>query len=133
MGTELAHVFVSHRKDDAATAERLARDLSSVGHTVWFDEWDIALGDSIVERINAGLAGTSYLILCYSAAPDGVMSPWTSREWMSALYRQLEGHDIRILPVKFGGSAPAILADLKYADLAKDWDIGIGQLIKAIR
>ncbi|MFF6784356.1 TIR domain-containing protein [Streptomyces sp. NPDC012510] len=127
----MANVFISHRKDDTALAERLAGNLSSAGHTVWFDEWEIHLGDSITERINAGLEGSSYLVLCYSAS--GVTSPWISREWMSTLYRQLEGHGVRILPVNFGGSAPAILADLKYADMSADWDAGLGQLLKAIR
>lgn len=130
-GTNMANVFISHRKDDAVQGERLAQDISAAGHSVWFDEWDIQLGDSVVERINSGLEGTAYLVLCYSAS--GVMSPWTTREWMSALHRQLEGSDVRILPVRFGGSAPAILADIKYADLSGDWDLGVAQLIRAIR
>ncbi|PWI20486.1 toll/interleukin-1 receptor domain-containing protein [Streptomyces sp. Act143] len=127
----MANVFLSHRMDDAPSTRKLADELTSAGHRVWFDEWEIQLGDSIVERINSGLEGTSYLVLCYSA--DGVTSPWISREWMSALHRQLEGHGVRILPVKFGGTAPAILADIKYADLAADWDLGVSQLLRAIR
>ncbi|MFI9828894.1 toll/interleukin-1 receptor domain-containing protein [Streptomyces sp. NPDC051913] len=127
----MANVFISHRKVDVSEAERLAEGVSAAGHQVWFDEWEIGIGDSIVDRITTGLEGTSYLVLCYSAA--GVMSPWISREWMSALHRQLDGCGVRILPVKFGGSAPAILADLRYADLSQDWDTGFGQLLKAIR
>ncbi|MGN9762841.1 toll/interleukin-1 receptor domain-containing protein [Streptomyces sp. SD31] len=127
----MANVFISHRKDDAAQADRLARDISAAGHDVWFDEWNIQLGDSVVERMNSGLEGAAYLVLCYSTS--GVMSPWTSREWMSALHRKLEGCDVHILPVKFGGSPPAILSDIKYADMSVDWDLGVTQLIKAIR
>jgi hypothetical protein len=127
----MANVFISHRKVDVSAAQRLAEEVSAAGHSVWFDEWEIGLGDSIVERIDAGLEGTSYLVLCYSAA--GVTSPWVSREWMSTLHRQLEGCAVRILPVKFGGSAPAILSDLRYADLSQDWDHGFDQLMKAIR
>ncbi|NEB05749.1 toll/interleukin-1 receptor domain-containing protein [Streptomyces sp. SID13726] len=129
----MANVFISHRTSDGAAAERLAREIATPGHTVWLDEWHIRLGDSIVEKINSGLDGASYLVLCYSDAPDGVQSPWTSREWMSALHRQLDGQGVRVLPVRFGGSAPAILADLKFADLAKDWDLGVRQLLQAIR
>ena len=45
-----------------------------------------------------------------------------SREWMSALARQIEGAQVRLLPVRLtGGSPPPILADLKYADLVTDW------------
>ncbi|WP_329332161.1 toll/interleukin-1 receptor domain-containing protein [Streptomyces sp. NBC_00663] len=127
----MANVFISHRKVDVSAAERLSQDISTAGHDVWFDEWEIGIGDSIVERIDSGLGGTSYLVLCYSAA--GVMSPWITREWMSALHRQMDGHGVRILPVRFGGSAPAILADLRYADLSTDWKLGLTQLLKAIR
>ncbi|MFE2064068.1 toll/interleukin-1 receptor domain-containing protein [Streptomyces sp. NPDC059467] len=127
----MANVFISHRKVDVSDAERLAHDVSAAGHAVWFDEWNIAIGDSVVERIDSGLDGTSYLVLCYSSA--GIAGPWISREWMSTLHRQLEGCGVRILPVRFGGAAPAILADLRYADLSVDWDIGLAQLLKAIR
>ncbi|MEU9350390.1 toll/interleukin-1 receptor domain-containing protein [Streptomyces griseoloalbus] len=127
----MANVFISHRKSDATAAKQLAGEILAAGHTVWFDEWEIGIGDSVVARINAGLEDTSYLVLCYSTAD--VTSPWVSREWMSALHRQMEGHNVRILPVRLSGSAPAILADVKYADLAEDWELGVEQLIKAIR
>jgi hypothetical protein len=128
----VAHVFVSHRGVDAHTAGRLAGELRAAGHEVWFDEWAIRLGDSIVGRIDEGLALAAYLVLCCS--PSGVHAPWISREWLSALQRQLDGHGIRVLPVLFtGGMAPPILADVKYADLGADWSQGMAQLLRAIR
>lgn len=127
----MAEVFISHRKADAAIAERLADDLKTAGHQVWFDEWEINIGDSIVERIDQGLEGTSYLILCYSSAG---LSPWVNREWMSALSRQLSGYPIKLLPALLsGGKAPAILADIKYADLRKDWNNNVQGLLKSIK
>jgi len=99
---------------------------------VWLDLWNIKLGDSIIERINEGLAGATYVVVCYSSA--GVTSPWMGREWMSALARQLEGHGVKILPVKLtGGGPPAILAGIKYADLVKDWTCGVAELLAAMR
>jgi hypothetical protein len=42
------------------------------------------------------------------------------REWMSALAGQPNGKGIELLPVRLtGGGAPAILEDIKYADLVK--------------
>lgn len=128
----MANVFLSHRGADAALAERLAKDIERAGHKVWLDEWVIDIGDSIVQRIDEGLTGAAYLVLCYSDC--GVMSPWISREWMSALHRQLEGHDVRILPAMLtGDEAPAILADVKAADLRADWDAGLARLLKSIK
>ena len=128
----MANVFISHRRSDASAAEKLAEHIKSGGHQVWFDEWEINIGDSIVERMHEGLEDAAYLVLCYSS--DGVMAPWISREWMSALARQLDGQHVKILPVLLtGGSPPAILADIKYADLVGDWDRGVQQLLRAIR
>jgi hypothetical protein len=126
----MARVFVSHRSADAKAALRLANDIRKSGHDVWLDEWEIQIGDSLVARIEAGLGGAGFLVLCYSDA--GVHSDWMSREWMSALARQLNGSSIRILPARIGGTPPAILADIKYADLVKDWDMGVRQLCAAL-
>lgn len=127
----MANVFLCHRKADAARAEQLAVELRAAGHQVWLDEWTIGVGDSIVAEIDKGLAGTHYLLLCYSAAGP---SDWTDREWQSTLHRQLAGQPVKILPARIsGGAPPAILADIAYADLVADWDAGLGKLLKAIR
>lgn len=127
----MANVFISYRTVDHLVAERLAVALRSRGHVVWLDTWNIAIGDSIVERVNKGLLTSAYLLLCYS--DSGSMSPWISREWMSVLARQLDGAHIRLLPVRLtGGAPPPILADLKYADLVSDWSGGIDALCDAL-
>jgi hypothetical protein len=128
----MANVFISHRRSDVPQAERLANEIRDAGHQVWFDEWDINLGDSVVGKMNEGLEGAAYVIVCYSSS--GVTSEWMSREWMSALARQLNGHGVKLLPVLLtGGEPPAILADLQYADLVKDWEQGVAKLLRAIR
>lgn len=127
----MPNVFISHRKTDAQMAEQLATEVRDAGHEVWFDEWKIDLGDSIVERIDEGLEGSNYLVLCYSSSG---MSDWVNREWMSALARQLSGHGVKVLPILLtGGKPPAILADIKYGDLTQDWSKGVSDLLRAIR
>ncbi|MBA3242822.1 MAG: toll/interleukin-1 receptor domain-containing protein [Acidobacteria bacterium] len=128
----MANVFISYRKSDEAQAERLATEVRGAGHHVWFDEWEIGLGDSVVGKMNEGLEGATYVVVCYSSS--GVTSPWMSSEWMSTLARQLDGHGVKLLPVLLtGGGPPAILADRKDADLVKDWPGGMAQLLRAIR
>ena len=132
MELQMPIVFVSHRGEDGPAAEQLASDLRARGHEVWLDRWEIGLGDSIVGRMNEGLAGAAYLVLCYSA--KGVEAPWISREWMSALARQLDGCRVKILPVLLsGGKPPAIMADVKYADLNADWPSGVNAISAAIK
>jgi hypothetical protein len=82
--------------------------------------------------MNEGLEGSTFLVLCYSSS--GVSSPWMSREWMAALARQLNGHNVRVLPVRLtGGQPPAILDDIRYADLVGDWSQGVIDLLEAIK
>lgn len=128
----MANVFISHRGSDTVQAERLAIEIRAAGHVVRLDEWELAIGDSVVEWMERGLADATYVVVCYS--DQGVLVPWMGREWMSALARQLNGHGVRLLPVRLtGGEPPALLADIKYADLVKDWSAGVAQLLKAIR
>jgi TIR domain len=128
----LSNVFISHRGGDSAEAMRLAEDIRAAGHQVWLDQWEVNVGDSIIERMNEGLKGATYVVVCCSST--GVGAPWMSREWMPALARQLDGHGIKVLPVRLtGGELPAVLADVKYADLVADWQRGVSALLRAIR
>lgn len=128
----MSTVFVSHRIADEHPAEQLAEDLRFAGHDVWLDTWEIGLGDSIIGKMDEGLTRSAYVVLCYSSS--GSHSSWMSREWMSALARQLDGRGVKVLPVRLtGGEPPAILADLKYADLTTDWAAGLRALLAAIR
>jgi hypothetical protein len=128
----MANLFISHRGADADAAERLAAELRAKGHQVWLDRWEIQTGDSIVGKIDEGLAGATYLVLCYS--DQGISAPWMGREWMSALARQLNSRGVKLLPLRLtGGEPPAILEDIRYADLVTDWDTGVAELLAAIR
>jgi hypothetical protein len=126
----MAEVFISHRKDDAALAEKLAVEIRNAGHKVWFDEWEIEVGDSIVEKVNDDLE-VSHFVFCYSSSGSSL---WTDREWMPTLARQLSGYNIKILPVYLTGKeGPILLYDLKAADLIKDWSKGVAALLRALR
>lgn len=123
--------FICYRSTDQALAEQLAAEILAAGHDVWLDLWKIGIGDSVVAEIDKGLTATNYLVLCYSAAGP---SDWTDREFHSALHRQLSGQSIKVLPARLsGGTPPAIVADIKYADLVTDWKQGVADMLRAIR
>src|SRR5262245_22543449 len=128
----MANVFISHRGADAEPARHLAKEIRTAGHEVWLDEWEIGIGDSIVGRIDEGLSRASHVVLCFSSA--AVAPAWMDAEWYSALARQLNNRGVKLLPVRLtGGEPPAILADVKYADLLTDWKSGLSALLRAIR
>jgi hypothetical protein len=126
----MPNVFISHRSADLDLARKLSAELKARGNEVWLDDERIRPGDSIVAEVQAGLIDARYLVLCLSS--DGP-SEWTDREWMPTLMRRLSGVDVKLLPVFLsGGALPAILADIQYVDLARDWNRGIDQLCSAI-
>jgi TIR domain len=127
----MSNVFISHRSGDLGLARKLSAELKSHGHAVWLDDESIIPGDSIVKEVESGLMGAGYVILCLSS--EG-LSDWVDREWMSTLARRLDGVNVKLLPVLLsGGKIPAILADIKYVDLVRDWGKGIDMLCTAIR
>ena len=128
----MATIMISHRTSDTSVAERLASDLTAAGHDVRLDTLDLQIGDSITSWMNTNLKDAKYLVLCYSSS--GIESPWMSREWFSMLARQLNGESVKILPVLLPGSKPpAILTDLKYANLSRIWTDGLSDLLNAIK
>ncbi len=55
-------VFLSHSSKDKAIVRALAARLKRDGLRVWFDEWEIRLGDSIPSMVDHGLEHSNYLI-----------------------------------------------------------------------
>src|SRR5690349_14304361 len=100
----MVRVFVCHRIVDKEAAAKLAFEIERQGHRIWFDSLEIKVGDSIVEKISEGLADADYVVVCFSSADQS--SPWMGREWMSTLARQLEGENVRLIPVLLSGEVP---------------------------
>lgn len=49
-------------------------------------------------------------------------------------HRGADTAEAKLLPVRLtGGDPPAILADIKYADLVTSWTRGVADLLRAIR
>lgn len=109
------HVFVCHASEDKPAARELASAMTKLGADVWFDEWEIRVGDSIVQKIGAGLGTLTHLVILLSK--NSVDKPWVQKELSSALMRQLSEKAVDVLPVRLDDCLiPPILADIKYAD-----------------
>jgi hypothetical protein len=63
------HVFISHASEDKEDiAKPLAGHFIRAGLRVWLDEMELAVGDSIREKIDYGLRNSAYGIVILS--PD---------------------------------------------------------------
>lgn len=91
-------MFISHSSaDNDAIARPLARALEEEGILVWFDEFEIIWGDSIIEKINEGIRKSVIGIIIFS--PSLVKQDnWGNHE--SRIFTQLmiEGK-FRLLPL----------------------------------
>jgi hypothetical protein len=124
-------IFISHSSKDKDFVVRLSNDLKNAGYQIWYSGWEIKVGDSIVKRINEGLAESSHLAVILS--PNSVTSKWVQQELNSVLMEQLSKQNIIILPILYQQcEIPLLLRDILYADMSTSYEIGLEQLLQAL-
>jgi tetratricopeptide (TPR) repeat protein len=96
-------VFCSHRSVDKPRVKEIAARLRSAGIDAWVDEWEIALGDDLVAKINQGLAEYDVGLLFLSKASMG--SGWVTAE-VSTLIHQMIVEGRSVIPVMLELDAP---------------------------
>lgn len=90
-------LFISHAGEDKAGFVRpLAEKLREAGISVWYDEFELNLGDSIRRSIEKGLSGSRFGAVVLSPAFFG--KEWPERE-LDALTSLEIGGKSRILPI----------------------------------
>jgi len=123
----MAHVFISYASSDNVFALRLASDLTLLGHSVWIDQWEIAVGDSLLRRIAEGVEGTEYMIVVLSHHTTS--SAWVQTEWQIKYFEELTYGRRLILPVLLEDcSVPALFRHKRFADFRSHYEIGFAQL-----
>ena len=124
-------VFISYSHEDRDFADGLAMQLVQQGVRVWVDRWELAVGDSLTERIQAAIAGASALLVILSQA--SVASEWCRRELTAGLVRELEEKRVVVLPVVTDDcEIPLFLRDKLYADFRTDRDRGLKDVLTAL-
>lgn len=124
-------IFISHSSKDKTTARWIGTDLKAAGHTPWFDEWDIHVGESIPEKISEGLSSADFVIVVLSE--HAIQSKWVEREWQAKYWSEVEKGRIHVLPALLRDcELPELLKMKKYADFRHDYSNGIEDLLVAI-
>ena len=92
-------LFISYASEDKdALARPLATLLRDRGWSVWFDEFELVLGDSLRTRIDQGLAEARFGLVILS--PSFFAKRWTRRELDGLTAREMAGEGRKvILPV----------------------------------
>src|SRR6266404_5693420 len=128
----MPNVFLSHSSIDKELARRIAVDLSMSGIGVWFDEWQIKVGQSITQSIEKGLDDADFVVVLLTN--HSVNSGWVQKEWRSKIGDEATSHGIYILPILAEKcEIPRLLKDKRYADVRVNYNQGLRDLISAIR
>ncbi|MDN3659177.1 toll/interleukin-1 receptor domain-containing protein [Ferruginibacter paludis] len=125
-------LFICHASEDKSVAESIFESLKARGFTIWFDKYEILVGDSIVEKVSNGLASTTELIVLLST--KSVEKKWVRKELNTILMQKLNGKEVRILPLKIDEcDIPTLLVEYKHLDLKNGYDTCINELVQSIR
>jgi hypothetical protein len=100
-------VFISHASEDKESLVRpLAVALAQHGFKVWYDEFELKIGDSLSKSIDHGLANSSYGIVVLSRA--FLSKNWPQYELEGLTARQMVGKKV-VLPIWHGITRDDIL------------------------
>ena len=90
-------VFISHASEDKEEAVRpLATALRDAGLSVWYDEFELRMGDSLRRKIDKGLANSRFGVVVLSRAFFG--RGWPEYELDGLVTRTVSGEQV-LLPV----------------------------------
>ena len=89
--------FISHASEDKAKVVKpLATALTTLGYRVWYDEFELKVGDSLRQSIDKGLVNSRFGIVVLS--PAFFSKNWPQYELNGLTAREIEGHKV-ILPI----------------------------------
>ena len=127
----MSSIFLSHNHKDKAFVRKLAERLNSHGIRTWVDEAEIRVGDSLIMKIESAIKDFTYLGVILS--PDSVKSQWVRKEVNMALTQEIEGTQVKVLPLLIEAcEIPGFLSDKFYADFTKDFEAGFETLLSRL-
>ena len=101
-------MFVSYAGEDRELVVRpLVDALSQFGLRVWWDQFELTVGDSLLRTINRGLVSSRYGVVIVSRA--FLEKRWPEYELIGLTAREMTGSKV-VLPVWYGIVASDVLA-----------------------
>ncbi|MFC1530131.1 toll/interleukin-1 receptor domain-containing protein [Gemmatimonadota bacterium] len=108
-------VFVSYSRHDQPFVRKLVDRLKASGISVFYDEADIAIGDSLAESLHRAVQNARYVLVVMS--PDYFASQWGKQELELALQQEFESDRTKVIPLLVRDcDIPPLLRSKLYAD-----------------
>lgn len=129
----MSSVFLSHNSEDKPWVRQLAQRLTADGVTVWLDEAELNIGDSLIDKISAAIDRTQYVAAVIS--PNSAKSTWVKKEVSLAMSKEIKGRRVIVLPLLIEKcDLPVALRDKLYADFTdpENFESEYRKLLRAI-
>ncbi|MEL6438266.1 MAG: toll/interleukin-1 receptor domain-containing protein [Cyanobacteria bacterium J06621_8] len=126
-------VFLSHNAKDKPFVKRLARDLDNHGIRYWLDEAELKVGDSLIEKIRAGIDDVDFVAVILSS--NSISSPWVQREIDVAMNQEISGKKVKVLPIMYEKcDLPGFLLGKLYVDFTDEtnYETALRQLVNGV-
>ncbi|MEM9720502.1 MAG: toll/interleukin-1 receptor domain-containing protein [Bacteroidota bacterium] len=124
-------VFISHSSFDKAFTDKLVEDLISWNIPVWYDKFDIKIGESITGKINSGLQKSKYFAIVLSE--NAINSAWVNEELNAALIKQIHSKGTFIIPLVIDDvEIPPLLAHRRFVDFREDYEMGLNSILSLL-
>lgn len=125
-----SRVFISHSSKDKQQVEELLPFLNAADLPVWFDKYDIQVGDSIVDSVQDGIEKSGHVI--FWITENFLESKWCKHEMNAFIRKMIEGN-VRVISVLDSDVStqdiPVFIQDKKYIERK---DNTVEMLAKAI-
>jgi TIR domain-containing protein len=140
-GSEMRHIFLSHRTADKAFVRKLAADIEATEHDgnrllTWLDEAEIRPGHSIPAMVSHGLEMSRFIGLVMTPRYFEQGTGWTDAECHAALQSDPDNRSRKLIPllVEDCPYIPALLRHLMMIDFRGDrYKDGLRMLLKVLR
>ncbi len=123
--------FLCHSSKDKELAHRIASDFQRQGIDTFYDKWEIGPGDSLRQRIDAGLGRCTHFVALLT--PNSIDAPWVNAEMDAAFVQKVSGK-CKFIPLRSElavNALPPLLQGLHSPEL-KDYEADIQALINGI-
>lgn len=82
-------VYLAHATEDKHLARPIAEGLIARGIDVWYDQWEIALGDSVRRKMEEGLGGCTHFVALLTHT--SLKKRWVNEELDAGVLAAVEG------------------------------------------
>lgn len=125
-------VFISHASEDKASVARpLFESLRDLGVSVWFDEAELRIGDSLRRKIDQGLARSAFGVVIFSEAffakgwpqyeLDGIVTRTVAGEQnLLPIWHKISKDEVRAQSPSLADKVARSTSDLGIAEIADE-------------